>query len=73
MGSGLINAGIYLIKRDLIGGILSDTAISLKRNVFPKWIGHGLYGFEATAAFLDIGTPDSYASAAAFFSRFNRP
>ncbi|HVH90233.1 MAG TPA: hypothetical protein VM783_02460 [Candidatus Acidoferrum sp.] len=42
-------------------------AISLERNVFPKWIGHGLYGFEATAPFLDIGTPDSYASTAAFF------
>jgi NDP-sugar pyrophosphorylase family protein len=67
-GPGLINAGIYLIGSDLVGAIASDTTISLERDVFPTWIGHGLYGFETAAQFLDIGTPESYASAAAFFA-----
>lgn len=67
-GPGLINAGIYLIHRTLIDEIPMDRAVSLEREVFPYWIGRGFYGFETDAKFLDIGTPDSYASAAAFFA-----
>jgi NDP-sugar pyrophosphorylase family protein len=65
---GLINAGIYLIHRSLIDEIPIDRAVSLEREVFPNWIGRGFYGFKTDGKFLDIGTPESYASATAFFA-----
>lgn len=68
-GSGLINAGVYLMGRHLIGAIPADAAISLEREVFPHWVGRGLCGFETAARFLDIGTPDGYASAGSFFAK----
>jgi NDP-sugar pyrophosphorylase family protein len=41
--------------------------VSLEREIFPSWIGRGLYGFRNTERFVDIGTPESYASAQFFF------
>ena len=64
---GWINAGIYLITRDWLEEIPRDRAVSLEREVFPTWIGRGLYGFQSEARFVDIGTPESYAGAQSFF------
>jgi NDP-sugar pyrophosphorylase family protein len=64
---GWINAGIYLIDRDWLEEIPLDRAVSLEREVFPTWIGRGLYGFQSEARFVDIGTPESYAGAQSFF------
>jgi D-glycero-alpha-D-manno-heptose 1-phosphate guanylyltransferase len=66
-GDGLINAGLYLIDRALIDEIPADISCSLEREIFPSWIGRGFYGFATTAKFLDIGTPEAYASSEAFF------
>jgi D-glycero-alpha-D-manno-heptose 1-phosphate guanylyltransferase len=70
---GLINAGIYLISRDWLEEIPRHRTVSLEREVFPLWIGRGLYGFPSESRFVDIGTPESYASAQSFFaSGFSR-
>jgi NDP-sugar pyrophosphorylase family protein len=66
-GAGWINAGIYLLARSRIERIPAETPLSLERDVFPGWVGHGLLGLRTRARFLDIGTPRSYASASAFF------
>jgi NDP-sugar pyrophosphorylase family protein len=66
--SGWVNAGIYLIARQLIEEIPPDRAISLEREVFPAWIGRGFYGYLHRGVFLDIGTPESYAQAAQLFA-----
>jgi NDP-sugar pyrophosphorylase family protein len=65
---GWINAGVYLLERELIERIADAGAVSLEREMFPLWIGEGLFGFRCTGAFLDIGTPESYAAAEAFFA-----
>jgi NDP-sugar pyrophosphorylase family protein len=39
--------------------------MSLERDVLPAWIGRGLCGCSAKSQFLEIGTPESYASAEA--------
>ena len=65
---GWINAGIYLIRRDWLEEIPKHRAVSLEREVFPQWIGRGLYGFQTDSRFVDIGTPESYASAQSFFA-----
>jgi NDP-sugar pyrophosphorylase family protein len=64
---GWVNAGIYLIDRGWLEEIPADRAVSLEREVFPAWIGRGLYGFQSESRFVDIGTPESYAGAQSFF------
>jgi NDP-sugar pyrophosphorylase family protein len=68
-GPGWINAGIYVLNRRLLGTIPRSGAVSLERAMFPVWIGRGLYGFQSTGRFLDIGTPEAYAVAGQFFAR----
>jgi NDP-sugar pyrophosphorylase family protein len=65
---GLINAGVYVLARSLIADIPAGQACSLERDMLPIWIrGRRLQGFKGARRFLDIGTPSSYAGAAAFF------
>ena len=67
-GSGWINAGIYLIPRDLIAVIKSGTKTSLEHDVFPGWVNQfKVLGFKTIGKFIDIGTPDSLAEANSFF------
>lgn len=68
-GPGWINAGIYLLRRDLIAAIPPAGPVSLERETFPACIGRGLHAFPGARQFLDIGTPESYAAARAFFGR----
>lgn len=63
-GSGQVNAGIYRIPAALLEPW--QGAFSLEREAFPAWIGQ-LWAIPADGPFLDIGTPETYAQAAAFF------
>ena len=65
---GWINAGVYLLEQALIEKIPPGRAVSLEKEMFPAWIAQGLYGYQSTGRFLDIGTPEAYASATAFFA-----
>ncbi len=65
---GWINAGVYLLKRDLLLEIPDSGPVSLEREIFPAWIGRGLHGFQGGDRLLDIGTPQAYARAEGFFS-----
>ena len=67
-GSGLINAGVYLLSRRVIDSITEDTAVSLEQNVFPALMNRGLYGYQERGRFLDIGTPEDFAVAEQFFA-----
>lgn len=64
---GLINAGVYLLEKSLISSIPPGRKYSLEREFFPSLIGKGLYGYSSSEAFIDIGIPESYAGASAFF------
>lgn len=67
---GWINAGICLIERRLVADIPSGKVVSLERDWLPAWISRKrVLAFPSTAPFLDIGTPESYRTAAAFFAR----
>lgn len=66
-GSGWINVGIYLLSHRFLLTIPADGAVSLEREVFPAWIGRGLYGYRSEGCFLDVGTPEAYALAEGFF------
>ncbi len=59
-GQGLINAGVYVLDRDVIAGVPQDRPASLEREVFPRLVGHGLRGIAFDAFFVDIGVPEAY-------------
>ena len=61
-GYNLINAGIYVLERELMGFIPAGTIVSIEREVFPKLleVGYQLGGYIAKGLFVDIGTPAGY-------------
>jgi len=56
-GAGLINAGIYLLRKQIVTGLPRGRAISLERDVFPKFLGKNFYGVVSRGIFIDIGVP----------------
>jgi mannose-1-phosphate guanylyltransferase len=55
-----INAGAYVIERELIETIPAGRAVSFEREIFPALVGNGLHGYAAEGYWIDIGTPDRY-------------
>ncbi len=72
-GPAWVNAGIYLVDRALLETIETNRLVSLEKEIFPAWIGKGLYGYLCEGRFLDIGTPQSYADAQRFFASEAHP
>ena len=59
--TNLVNAGAYILQRSVLDIMApAGTKISIEREVFPRLVGQGLYGYEASGYWLDIGTPDRY-------------
>jgi mannose-1-phosphate guanylyltransferase len=59
--SDLINAGAYVLERSILDEMPPPGAtISIERQVFPRLVGRGLYGFVGHGYWLDIGTPERY-------------
>jgi mannose-1-phosphate guanylyltransferase len=55
-----INAGAYVIERDVVESIPAGRAVSFEHDVFPSLVGNGLYGYDAAGYWIDIGTPERY-------------
>lgn len=58
-----VNAGAYILERDVLDTIASGTNVSIERDVFPALVGSGLFGYEANGYWLDLGTPERYLQA----------
>lgn len=56
-GTGLINAGVYAVTREVLDDIPPGRSVSLEREVLPHLVGRGLFGCRFDAYFVDIGTP----------------
>lgn len=67
-GPGWVNAGVYLFETSLLAEIPTGRAVSLEKEMFPRWLARGLYAHAVEAPFLDIGTPESYAQAGSFLN-----
>jgi len=65
-GAAAINAGVYLLSQALLATIPAGAPLSLERDVFEK-MAPGTLGawLDPAARFVDIGTPASWAGAAA--------
>jgi histidinol-phosphate phosphatase family protein len=68
-GPGWINAGIYMLGREVLASIPERQNVSLEHDVFPRWTGRGLCGYYRLARFFDIGTPEDFGRVEAFFGR----
>jgi mannose-1-phosphate guanylyltransferase len=62
-GGAFINAGAYVLEREVLDPLPRDRAVSFEREVFPSLVGNGLFGFRAEGYWLDIGTPKRYLEA----------
>ena len=58
-----INAGAYVIEREVVDRIPAGRSVSFEREVFPSLVGEGLYGYAAAGYWIDIGTPERYLEA----------
>lgn len=62
--TNLINAGIYVLDRDVIRAISANQEVSIEREVFPHLQDEGgLYAYVSSSYWRDIGTPRSYLAA----------
>lgn len=55
-----INAGAYLLEREVVERIPPGRAVSIEREIFTELVGDGLYGYLAAGYWVDIGTPRRY-------------
>jgi NDP-sugar pyrophosphorylase family protein len=62
-GPGLINAGVYLVRREAIDAIPEGRKVSLETEVLPGLIGRSLRGVVCSGRFIDIGVPEDYRRA----------
>jgi mannose-1-phosphate guanylyltransferase len=58
--SNLISAGAYVLEREILDLVEPGRNVSIEREVWPRLVGHGLYGFPSDGYWLDIGTPERY-------------
>ncbi len=67
-GSGVINAGVYLLRNSLLDAFPTRTPLSFEKDVFPELIKRqlDLRVCRANGPFLDIGTPESLPQAEGF-------
>ncbi len=61
-GGGWVNAGAYVIERELLDRVPRDEVVSLERDVFPAVLRDGLRlaAVPHEEPFADIGTPEDY-------------
>jgi mannose-1-phosphate guanylyltransferase len=58
--SNLISAGAYVLERSILDLVPADRNVSIEREVWPRLVGKGLYGYPSDGYWLDIGTPARY-------------
>lgn len=62
----LVNAGIYLVRKDIFSYMPNNDQFSLEYNFFPKLIdniSNKCFGFITECELIDIGTPERYKRA----------
>lgn len=74
-GRGLINCGLYLFRRDVLGSLARGQACSIEADLLPEALRRGYrIGVDDASraagggAFLDIGTPETVRQADAFIA-----
>jgi mannose-1-phosphate guanylyltransferase len=58
--TNMISAGAYVLQREILQLVPADRNVSIEREVWPRLIGEGLFGFPSESYWLDIGSPERY-------------
>jgi mannose-1-phosphate guanylyltransferase len=59
--TNLISAGVYILDRTILEEMPPPPSnVSIEREVFPRLVGRGLFGWAADGYWIDIGTPERY-------------
>ena len=58
-----ISAGVYVLERSVLELLEPGEPASIERDVFPRLVGDGLYGYVSRGYWMDIGTPERYLQA----------
>ncbi len=56
-GAGVINAGVYLLRKEIVAGMPPGEPVSLERDLFPQLLNDSVYGLVSDGIFIDIGVP----------------
>lgn len=57
--SNVINAGHYILEPEVLDMIPSDRKVSIEREIFPRLLSDGLFGYEFDGYWIDCGRPES--------------
>ena len=60
--SNLINAGAYALEREVLD-LIGEGFVSMEREVFPKLLDKGMYGYEFDGHWVDCGTRENLLNA----------
>jgi mannose-1-phosphate guanylyltransferase len=60
---GAINAGAYVLEREVLDLIPPGRQFSIEREVFPRLVGDGLCALPLSGYWMDIGLPERYLQA----------
>ena len=72
--AGLVNAGVYALRRDLFGGLDLPPAFSFERAVLEALPGRlDMRVVVSAADFIDIGLPETYAAAQGLLAKAADP
>jgi len=60
--SNMINAGVYIIEREILNRIPKGKRFMFERDVFPSLLAEGepVFGYTTDAYWIDTGTPEQY-------------
>ncbi len=59
----LINAGVYLARKEALALLEAGRPASLEREWMPKLLARGIHGVETRGLFIDIGVPEDFRRA----------
>jgi len=66
---GWVNAGIYMMRKDILQNIKAGEALSIERDIFPALAEKGqVRVFKADGPLLDMGTPEGIQNMEAYLS-----
>lgn len=72
-GKAWVNAGIYLLQKNIFQGFSNGTPFSLENDFFPNVLDKRVFGYKTNERLVDIGTPERYKEAQRYFSDINSP
>jgi NDP-sugar pyrophosphorylase family protein len=72
-GPAVVNSGVYLLSGALLDAIVAMPGPSLERDVFERLPAGSLAAFPGRFDFIDIGTPETLAAAAAVLAPLFNP